>query len=223
MLSRRPSCGWPRPSSWSFGSRPLRLTRSCSRRGCTIRRDKHRTRARMLPKVPYLTWAGAVPLDRCPGNKVVSGTEAWLLAGCAYQKLTPRCFCRLLAWSIPPKDTRPCRRRCFQTFWRGRTVPNSGNNMRWSPTCWVARTFGCLVATRLCPATTNPKKISRRLRAAARKKRKSSMLPLLCRSRLSLRSSSIGLTRWQSMRSMAATLTPARRVAKCPRRKSAVC
>ena len=54
-----------------------------------LSKDKDRKSAGMLATVPYLTWAAALPLNCCSGHTVVSGTEPWLLAGCAYQTLPP--------------------------------------------------------------------------------------------------------------------------------------
>ena len=55
-----------------------------------------------------------------------------------------------------------------------------------------------------------------------KKKRMRSMRPLQCHSLFTLRISSMGLTRWHSLRSMASTLRLAGSVAKYPSGKSAV-
>ena len=129
-----------------------------------LSKDKKRTRAGMPAKVPYLTWAGEVPLDSCLGHTVVSGTEGWLLAGYAYLKLTP-----LVVLPTPglgqtsPQYSWPFLRRCFPCVadlatrhWRrgfGDALRDEGRrrdlarNIRCSAGSWVACTSACLVAT----------------------------------------------------------------------------
>ena len=125
---------------------------------------------------------------------LVSRTEAWLLAGCAFQKLTPLLLLPTTgAWSVSLLDPQPFLRRCFpgvadlaKNHWRRRlgvtlrkprTAPRFCKNMRWSPGSCVECTFGCLVATWFFSETTKPKNISRRLRAAARKTEGGSAVP----------------------------------------------
>ena len=120
-------------------------------------------------------------------------------------KLTPRLLLPTLGLGpFSSEDPRPFLRRCFPSVadlakghWlrdsRRRTAPSSCKNMRWSSGDCVECTFDCVMTTRLCSAA------KQKTRSCVR-----SMRPLQRRSRC--KNSSMNLTRWHSMCSMASTL-----------------
>ena len=164
-----------------------------------LSKDKKRTRAGMPAKVPYLTWAGEVPLDSCLGHTVVSGTEGWLLAGYAYLKLTP-----LVVLPTPglgqtsPQYSWPFLRRCFPCVadlatrhWHrgfGDALRDEGRrrdlarNIRWSSGSWVACTSWLPCGHMTVLSCYKPEDEIEKTASGRKKKRKRSMWPLQCHS-----------------------------------------